>query len=52
MYHGILVDDPFLLCPLPVSFGNAVGGKEGSFKFKGAVDLINLNILDKSVKTL
>ena len=67
MYYGILVDYPLLLCPLPVSFGSGGGGsagggrgwgftrvwgKRGSFKFKGAVNLINLNILDNPVKTL
>ena len=55
MYYGIIVDDPFLLCPLPVSFGSGGGGggvtRVGG-KFKGAVNLINLNILDKPVKTL
>ena len=29
-----------------------LGGKRGPFKFKDAVNLINLNILDKPVKTL
>ena len=29
-----------------------VGGKRGLFTFKGAVNLINLNIVDKPVKTL
>ena len=31
------------------NFGR-LGGKRGPFKFKGAVSLINLNILDKPVK--
>ena len=50
MYYGILVDDPFLL--LVVEERRGGGGKRGLFKFKGAVNLINLNILDKPVKTL
>ena len=32
--------------------GRRGGGKMGLFQFKGAVNLINLNILDKPVKTL
>ena len=58
MYYGILVDDPFLLLLVVkrggggVGWGRRVGGKMGLFKFKGAVNLINLNILDKPVKTL
>ena len=31
---------------------SGLGGKRGLFKFKGAVNLINLNILDKPVKIL
>ena len=31
---------------------SGLGGKRGLFKFKGAVNLINLNIVDKPVKTL
>ena len=50
MYYGILVDDPFLLLVVVERRGG--GGKRGLFKFKGAVNLINLNILDKPVKTL
>ena len=59
MYYGILVDDPFLLLLMVesggrggVGWGWRVGGKRGPFQFKGAVNLINLNILDKPVKTL
>ena len=48
MYYGILVDDPFLLLVVVERRG---GGKRGLFKFKGAVNLINLNILNKPVKT-
>ena len=51
MYYGILVDDPFLLLVVVERRGGG-GGKRGLFKFKGAVNLINLNILDKPVKTL
>ena len=51
MYYGILVDDPFLLLVVVERRGRG-GGKRGLFKFKGAVNLINLNILDKPVKTL
>ena len=51
MYYGILVDDPFLLLVV-VERREGGGGKRGLFKFKGAVNLINLNILDKPVKTL
>ena len=43
----------------PLFFGGGGGGKGGGevresdlSKFKGAVNLINLNILDKPVKTL
>ena len=44
----------------PLFFGGGGGGRKGGgevresdlFKFKGAVNLINLNILDKPVKTL
>ena len=50
MYYGILVDDPFLLLVVVERRGG--GGKRGLFKFKGAVNLINLNILNKPVKTL
>ena len=44
-------------CERPFSVVGGVGrrgggGKRGLFKFKGAVNLINLNILDKPVKTL
>ena len=35
-----------------VGGGGWLGGKRGLFKFKGAVKLINLNILDKPVETL
>ena len=39
----------------PLFFGGG-GGREGGYsdlsKFKGAVNLINLNILDEPVKTL
>ena len=57
MHYGILVDDPFLLLLVVkrgggVGWGRRVGGKMGLFQFKGAVNLINLNILDKPVKTL
>ena len=56
MYYGILVDDPFLLLLVVESgeggWGRRVGGKGRLFQFKDAVNLINLNILDKSVKTL
>ena len=49
MYYGILVDDPFLLLVVVERGGGGVGAAGmGS----GAVNLINLNILDKSVKTL
>ena len=53
MYYGILVDDPFLLLVVVErEWGGGGGGKRGLSKFKGAVNLINLNILDKPVKTL
>ena len=52
MYYGILVDDPFLLLVVVERRGRGGGGKRGLFKFKGAVKIINLNILDKPVKTL
>ena len=31
---------------------SGLGGKRGLFKFRGVVNLINLNIVDKPVKTL
>ena len=48
MYYGILVDDPFLLLVVVERGGGVGAAGMGS----GAVNLINLNILDKSVKTL
>ena len=50
--YGLICGYPYRVPVVKGQTFSGFGGKRGLFKFKGSVNLINLNTLDKPVKTL